>query len=519
MTAATLVRERTPDRPGPGPIPTALLRALDLRIGRRVDGLLAGEHRTSAIGVGTELAQIREWEPGDDVRRIDWNATARTHEVQVRVDVAERALTSWVAARRLALDAVRDRRPPQVGRRRGSCRGAGPPRLAAREPDRRRDLRRRATALTLPPRQGRAGLLGVLLAVRREPETERVGRRRSAPALDQRRADRAAAIPGRRRLRLPRPAGLAGAAAAPRSAARGRRGRDPRPARAGAAERRPHLARRSRDRPAAPGRHRAEAPSRAVREAAAAERDDLARELTSSRRPASRPLHGRRLAPPVRGVPRARKEATMSFATPWVLWGLLIVPIGARRLLARAAPAEQVRGAVHEPRPAGEHRRRVAGAPPPHPGAAGARLARRAGRGDGAAAGGRRGAAGRRHRRSDDGQLGVDDGDRRRADAARRGEVGRIVLPRQAARNGSGSASSRSPARCRCWRSRRTTATRSGRRSTRSRGTSERRSATRSSRRSGSPPTRASRRSSPAGSRSSPCCCSPTARTRPGASR
>ena len=142
MTAATLVRERTPDRPGPGPIPDALLRALDLRIGRRVDGLLAGEHRTAAIGLGTELAQIREWEPGDDVRRIDWNATARTHEVQVRLDVAERALTSWVV-----LDVSPSMRFGTADRRKwdvaeGRCRRARAPGVAARKPDRHRDLRR-----------------------------------------------------------------------------------------------------------------------------------------------------------------------------------------------------------------------------------------------------------------------------------------------------------------------------------------------------------------------------------------
>ena len=96
MTVTAFSRERTPDRPGPGPMPEALLRALDMKIGRRIDGLLTGEHRTAALGIGTELAQIRQWEPGDDVRRIDWNATARSNEVQVRVDVAERALTSWV---------------------------------------------------------------------------------------------------------------------------------------------------------------------------------------------------------------------------------------------------------------------------------------------------------------------------------------------------------------------------------------------------------------------------------------
>src|SRR5262249_57228808 len=88
----TLVRPRgdpTPARPGPGPIPDQLLRALDVSIGRRVGGLLAGDYRSNELGIGTELAQVRPYVPGDDVRRIDWNVTARTGEPHVRVHLAE----------------------------------------------------------------------------------------------------------------------------------------------------------------------------------------------------------------------------------------------------------------------------------------------------------------------------------------------------------------------------------------------------------------------------------------------
>ncbi len=184
MTAATLIRERTPDRPGPGPLPDALLRALDLRIGRRVDGLLAGEHRTAAVGVGTELAQIREWEPGDDVRRIDWNATARTNTVQVRVDVAERALTSWVL-----LDVSPSMRFGTADRRKWDV-AEGVAVAMGHLASRRGNRIGVATfggnpSLTLPPRQGRSGLLGVLLAVRRDPETERLGPTSVGAALRQ----------------------------------------------------------------------------------------------------------------------------------------------------------------------------------------------------------------------------------------------------------------------------------------------------------------------------------------------
>ena len=76
--ARVLQRVPTPEAPGPGPMPDTLLRALDITIGRRVDSLLAGDYRSTLHGDGTELAQVRPYVPGDDVRRIDWNVTART---------------------------------------------------------------------------------------------------------------------------------------------------------------------------------------------------------------------------------------------------------------------------------------------------------------------------------------------------------------------------------------------------------------------------------------------------------
>jgi uncharacterized protein (DUF58 family) len=91
-----LGRVRTPAEPGPGPLSNASLRALDLAIGRRVDGMLAGDFRSAFAGVGTELNQIRPYVPGDDVRRIDWNVTARTGEPHVRVEFGERVLVTWI---------------------------------------------------------------------------------------------------------------------------------------------------------------------------------------------------------------------------------------------------------------------------------------------------------------------------------------------------------------------------------------------------------------------------------------
>ena len=56
---AALRRSPTPAEPGPGPMPEALLRALDLSIGRRVEGLLAGDYRSILLGQGSELARQR----------------------------------------------------------------------------------------------------------------------------------------------------------------------------------------------------------------------------------------------------------------------------------------------------------------------------------------------------------------------------------------------------------------------------------------------------------------------------
>jgi uncharacterized protein (DUF58 family) len=184
MSAVALIGERSPDRPGPGPLPEAVLRALDAKIGRRVDGLLAGEHRTAALGLGTELAQVRDWEPGDDVRRIDWNATARSEAVQVRVDVAERALTSWVL-----LDVSPSMRFGTADRRKWDV-AEGVAVATAHLASRRGNRIGVATfgandSLALRPRQGRVGLPSVLLAVRREPETERVGRTSVGTAVTQ----------------------------------------------------------------------------------------------------------------------------------------------------------------------------------------------------------------------------------------------------------------------------------------------------------------------------------------------
>jgi uncharacterized protein (DUF58 family) len=84
-------------RQGGGHVPAALVEALDLSFVRRAGGVLAGEHRSSGVGAGTELAQLRPYQPGDDVRQLDPSATARTGVPHVRQQVPERLLTTWLA--------------------------------------------------------------------------------------------------------------------------------------------------------------------------------------------------------------------------------------------------------------------------------------------------------------------------------------------------------------------------------------------------------------------------------------
>jgi uncharacterized protein (DUF58 family) len=133
-----------------------------------MQGLLAGDYRSALLGDGSELAQIRPYAPGDDVRQIDWNVTARTGEPHVRVQHAERVLVTWLvldtspsmqfgtAERRkadvaegvaLALGHVATRRGNRLG---VVTFGDGQPRSA-------------------PVRQGRLGLIGLLATLRDEP--------------------------------------------------------------------------------------------------------------------------------------------------------------------------------------------------------------------------------------------------------------------------------------------------------------------------------------------------------------
>ncbi|TDC48630.1 DUF58 domain-containing protein [Actinomadura sp. KC345] len=76
--------------------PEQALRRLELTVTRRLDGLLQGDHLGLLPGPGWEPAEGREYVPGDDVRAMDWNLTARMTAPHVRDRVADRELETWV---------------------------------------------------------------------------------------------------------------------------------------------------------------------------------------------------------------------------------------------------------------------------------------------------------------------------------------------------------------------------------------------------------------------------------------
>lgn len=76
--------------------PDQLLKRLEWTVIRRLDGLLQGDYRTLFRGFGLDLADLREYQPYDDVRHIDWNVTARTQTTHVRIYNEDREVTAWL---------------------------------------------------------------------------------------------------------------------------------------------------------------------------------------------------------------------------------------------------------------------------------------------------------------------------------------------------------------------------------------------------------------------------------------
>ena len=75
--------------------PERILQRLDWQVIRRLDGLLQGDYRTLFYGYGVDFADLREYQPEDDIRYIDWNVTARMNTPYVRQYVEDSEITAW----------------------------------------------------------------------------------------------------------------------------------------------------------------------------------------------------------------------------------------------------------------------------------------------------------------------------------------------------------------------------------------------------------------------------------------
>src|SRR3989304_3216732 len=89
--SASTPEQTTPDRASPDRI----LQRLDWQVIRRLDGLLQGDSRSLFYGYGVDFADLREYQPGDDIRYIDWNVTARMNTPYIRQYVEDREITAW----------------------------------------------------------------------------------------------------------------------------------------------------------------------------------------------------------------------------------------------------------------------------------------------------------------------------------------------------------------------------------------------------------------------------------------
>ena len=75
--------------------PERILQRLDWQVIRRLDGLLQGDYRSLFYGYGVDFADLREYQPEDDIRYIDWNVTARMDTPYIRQYTEDREITAW----------------------------------------------------------------------------------------------------------------------------------------------------------------------------------------------------------------------------------------------------------------------------------------------------------------------------------------------------------------------------------------------------------------------------------------
>ena len=160
-----------------------LLRALELTVTRRLDGVLHGHYQGLTPGHGSEPGESREYQPGDDVRRIDWNVTARTQQLHVRDQIADRDLEAW-----LVVDASAAMRFGTTQAEKASIALAAAASigfLTARNQNRIGAVIAAGPIVrTMPPRHGRDQVRAILQAIASAPSADGAGRSDLGAAID-----------------------------------------------------------------------------------------------------------------------------------------------------------------------------------------------------------------------------------------------------------------------------------------------------------------------------------------------
>ncbi len=149
--------------------PEQVLRRLEFKVVRRLDGFLFGDYSGIFYGPSLDLAEVREYQPGDEVRRIDWNVTARLNRLFVRQYREERELTAWLVVDRSPSMTFGTRR--QLKRDTATEFAAVAAYIVTRHGDKIGLMTFPGRTAFVPPRGGRTHVLRILHALSRtEPD-------------------------------------------------------------------------------------------------------------------------------------------------------------------------------------------------------------------------------------------------------------------------------------------------------------------------------------------------------------
>jgi uncharacterized protein (DUF58 family) len=159
-----------------------LVRTLELTVTRRLAGFLHGQYQGITPGHGSEPGESRVYQPGDDVRRIDWSVTARTRDLHVRDLIADRDLEGWLVVDTSASMQFATAGPEKASLALGAAAAVGF--LTARNANRLGAVLVAGPEIrTFPPRPGKQQVRAILQAIATPPPSQGRGKADLASAI------------------------------------------------------------------------------------------------------------------------------------------------------------------------------------------------------------------------------------------------------------------------------------------------------------------------------------------------